>query len=312
MAKTLKDRIASGSATLPAAIAFAFATWVVTARNHPLEWAGMGAMLLTTMALRMMSNENALMRMRTWLVPAVYVCLCAAFTFAHQFSLAQAGVIFYAVSLYFLFQSYGQYHAERWIFQAFFFLSIAGLCFPPLVWIALTYYFAMLIQLRVFSLRTFLAGFFGLIIPVELFSGVLFFIGRTDIIAGYLNRIVNFSPVEIRLWDLAPTVSIIFAFILFLLSAIHYAHTNFNDKIRTRMCFYILITQSSLLFVFLLLQPQFYETLSRFILLVISPVVGHYFAFSRGRIAQGIFYLSIVLLIGVTIFNLWSTSLLSF
>lgn len=312
MVKTFKDRIASGSATLPVAIAFALGTWAVTARNRPSEWAGMGAMLLTAAALRMMSNGNALMRMRTWLVPAVYVALCGAFTFNHAFSPAQAGVLLYAVSLYFLFQSYQRFHAERWIFQAFFFLSIAGLCFPPLIWIALTYYFAMLIQLRVFSLRTFLAGFFGLIIPVELFSGILFFIGRTDIIAGYLNRIVSFSPVEIRLWDLAPTVSIIFAFILFLISAIHYAHTNFNDKIRTRMCFYILITQSALLFLFLLLQPQFYETLSRFILLVISPVVGHYFAFSRGRIAQGLFYLSLVLLTGVTLFNLWSTSSVSF
>lgn len=312
MAKTLKDRIASGSATLPAAIVFALAAWAVTARQNPLEWVGFGFMLLTTMALRMMSNENALMRMRTWIVPAVYVGLCAAFTFAHQFSLAQVGVIFYAISLYFLFQSYGQYHAERWIFQAFFFLSLASLCFPPLVWMALAYYFAMLIQLRVFSLRTFLGGLFGLTIPIELFSGILLFTARTDIITGYLERMVVFSPVKIQLWETAPTVSIVFTFILFLCSAIHYAHTNFNDKIRTRMCFYILITQSALLFAFLLLQPQFYETLSRFILLVISPVVGHYFAFSRGRSAQGIFLLSILLLIGVTIFNLWSTSSLSF
>lgn len=312
MKKTFKDRVAASGATLVAAIIYAALAWAATGWSDLLNWAGFGAMLLITMALRRMSNGNALMRMRTWIVPATYICLCATFTFSHPFNFLQIGVMLYATALYFLFRSYQQYHAERWVFPAFFFLGCATLCFPPLVWMALAFYLAMLVQLRVFYVRTLMAGIFGIIIPMQLFAGLAFFLDRTDLIYGYIYQTVSFNPIQIRTWELCPTVSIIFVFLLFLVSAIHYAHTNFNDKIKTRMYFYILITQSLLFFVFLLIQPQFYESLSSFILLTISPVAGHYFAFSRGNGGRFFFALFLLLMIVLAVFNLWQSSLLSF
>ena len=312
MGKTFKDKVAASGATLFVSIIYAVITWILTGLRDPLNWAGFGAMLLITAVLRRMSNGNALMRMRTWIVPSTYICLCAAFTFEHNFSFLQISVLLYAAALYFLFQSYQKYHAERWVFQAFFFLSCASLGFPPLIWLALTFYFAMIVQLRVFFVRTIMAGIFGLIMPLQIFAGLSFYFDRIDRVYGYINQIISFNPVKIRLWEISPTVSIGFVFILFLFGAFHYARTNFNDKIKTRIFFYILITQSLLLFLSLLLQPQLYESLSRFILLTISPVAGHYFAFSRGKIVQLLFALFLLAMLAITGFNLWQSSLLSF
>jgi hypothetical protein len=312
MNKTFKDRVAASSATLVAAIVYAALTWAATGLTDPYNWAGFGAMLIVAVALRRMSNGNALMRMRTWLVPATYISLCATFTFSHAFNYMQIGVMLYAIALYFLFQSYQRYHAERWIFPSFFFLSCASLCFPPLVWMALAFYLAMLVQLRVFYVRTIAAGIFGLIIPMQLFAGISFFIDRTDLIAGYFMQMVNFDPIDIRTWELSPTVSIVFVFLLFVISIFHYAHTNFNDKIRTRMYFYILITQSLIFYIFLILQPQFYESLTCFALLTTSPIAGHYFAFSRGVAGNFFFTLFLLLMFVLAAFNLWQSSSVSF
>jgi len=318
--RSLKDKITTSTVTLFVAGALAGLLWFQTGMpvltqsfdSSRAGWLNVGGFLSTILimgSLRHMSNGNALMRVRTWMVPSFFLVMSGVIFSLHVLKPVQAGVILYAFSQYYLLKSYQEYHAERFIVVSFMFLGAASIFYPPLVYLALLYFVSMLVQLRAFMPRTILAGIFGLIIPIELYVVFLFLMGNPNQIYIYLDSVLKVGNFIIPKWTLTEMVNLGFLILLFLIGCVHYAHTNFNDKIRTRMYFYIIILEATGLLALLALHPLNYNELLPFFLMECSPVVGHYLVFSRGKLGDIFFILIILLSIAVAGFNIWTTSL---
>ena len=309
MERTFKDRLAESLVPLVVALACAAAAWSAGPMTDPWHWGGLAATVAVAYAIHKVCSVNSVIPLRTWMTAAVLLLLAAMCTFAHRGDVTLGGALCYAVSLHFLFQSYQQYYAERWVFQAFLFLGLACLTLPPLYLLAPLYLLSMFVQLGSLTLRSLLAAMFGLFIPLEFYAGVLLLTGNTEPLLLLRQQLTAFAPTAIAEWPLQPAVSFLLVALLFSVAAIHYAYTNYNDKIRPRMFNYVLISQSALLLALLLLQPHHYVRLTPFILVAVSPVVARYFALGRGRWALFFFLLGTLLLMGATVFNLWSQSL---
>ena len=313
--RTTKGKIISSTVTLFVAIVFAALCWSVNA-DGIFYWCGFTAMLLCMVSLRQMSNGNALIRARTWIVPATFVALNGAFPSVHPLRPEHIGVIAYAFSQFYLFRSYQEFHAERTVVASFAFLGVAGLICPPILLLAIPHFISLLVQLRAFHLRTFVAGLIGLSIPLELFVALWF--SWDDMAAHFplwTNLWTNFWPSLPPQWaeiDFNQSVNISIILLLFLIGCMHYLHTNFNDKIRVRMCFYVIMLQGVSLFLLITLMPHFSYHLFPFLLLEVSPMMGHYLMFSYGRWANVFSFLIVALVLGAATFNLWNSSLLSF
>lgn len=316
--RSLKDRITTNTATLFVAGVLTALLWLQTgfpsfsyglAGKSLVNLEGFLATLCVMASLRHMSNGNALMRVRTWMVPSIFLIMSGAIFSLHALRPVQAGVFLYAFSQYYLLKSYQEYHAERFIVISFMFLGAASIFYPRLIYLSILYDVSMLVQLRAFMPRTILAGLFGLIVPIELYVGFLFLTGDPMQIYNYVNAVISFENLAIPKWSLTEMVNLGFVVLLFLIGCIHYSHTNFNDKIRTRMYFYIVILQTAGLLALLAAHPLDYDELLPFIVMESSPVVGHYLVFSRGKAGTVFFVLIILLIIVVAAFNIWSTSL---
>lgn len=318
--RSLKDKITTSTVTLFVAGILAAFLWLQTGlpvltKSFDLrgeEWANIGGFfstLLIMASLRHMSNGNALMRVRTWMVPSVFLIMSGAIFSLHALKPVQTGVFLYAFSQYYLLKSYQEYHAERFIVVSFIFLGAASIFYPPLVYLSVLYLVSMLVQLRAFMPRTILAGIFGLIVPIEFYVVFLFLTGNPNQIFNYFDGIFKIENLVIPKWTLVQMVNLGFVIVPFLIGCIHYAHTNFNDKIRTRMYFYVIILQTAGLLVLLALHPLNYNELLPFIVMECSPVVGHYLVFSRGKVGDIFFILIILLTLAVAGFNIWAISL---
>ena len=310
---TFKDQISESSATLFVAIALCAFAWSLTGTTDLLNWGGFAVTLVVAGSLRHMSNGNALMRTRTWMVPSTFLILCGAIFSLHPLNAIQIGVVSYAVSQYYLLQSYQEYHAERLIVVAFLFLGIASFFFPPLLYLAILYYVSMLVQLRAFTFRTLLAGFFGLLVVMEIYAGGVFLFGNVNVLYSYIFDLTDIRSFKIPQWTILQIANLGVVGLLLIIGCFHYARTNFNDKIRTRMCFYIVMLQVLGLLALLCLQPQNYKLLLPFLVFECSPIVGHYIVYSRGRFAGIMFIFILLLCMALTTFNyLWTQSLISF
>lgn len=309
MERTLKDHMAESLVPLVVAVACATLSWSAGPYNDPWHWAGLAGMVIVAYAIHKVCSVNSVIPLRTWMTAAVFLLMAAMCTFAQTATPALAGALCYTVSLHFLFQSYQQYYAERWVFQSFLFLGVACLTFPPLFLLAPVYVLSMFVQLGSFTPRSLLAAAFGLFIPLEFYGGYLLLTEQTDTLLGLWNSLAAFDPAAILEWPLQFSVAIALISLLFMVAAIHYAYTNYNDKIRPRMLIYVLISQSALLMALLLLQPNHYKALTPFLLVAVSPVVARYFAVAQGRWALFFSLLGLLLLLGAIVFNLWSHSL---
>lgn len=221
-------------------------------------------------------------------------------------------VIGYLLSLNFLFCSYQENHPERYIFHSFIFLGFSIVLFPKLVVLILFYFIVMIVQLRAFTLRTLFAGGMGLFVVAEAYAVYLYIAGKPlEIeVPSYMISLDIFKN-YLAHWNPVQLINIGAVIFFFLVGSIHYSITNFNDKIRTRMLFYVIITQGFLFVVMLALSPADYDFLSRLIILITAPVVAHYFVLGRGWVVDFFFGLFLLMLAALTVFNLWIPSFLS-
>lgn len=305
-----KDRVVSGTSTFVAAIAASALCWALTGIDSWDNWTGFGAALVAMASLRHMINGNALMRIRTWMVPSTFILLCGTLWMLHPFNPIMMGTACYALSQYHLFKAYQNYHAERPVVISFILLGTASLFFPPLLYLSVSYYAALLIQLRAFTLRTLLAGLFGLLVPLELYAGCTLLSDHRELLEHYVTALTDFDALSLPQWSLQQFVNGGLIALLFIIGCLHYLYTSFNDKIHTRMCFYVIIVQCLILYAALALQPRLFNCLLPFIVLESSPVIGHYLTFSKGRTASVCFMLAVFFVLAVIVFNiLWNTSL---
>lgn len=305
MAHSIKDSISESAATLPIGALLAALMWIPTGLYSPLNWLGFAATVLLAWGLRHMNNGNAMMRSRTWVVPALFFLLSGIFWFLHPLRPIQAGVLLYSFSQFYLLQAYQQLHAERQVVASFFFLGSTCLFFPSLVILYLVYLVSMLVHLRAFTPRTLVAAFIGFTIPLELFAAVVLVLHRPDLLFSLWNQFTDIRPLQTPEWSLQETVNLGFLVLLFLTSCLHFWKTNFNDKIRVRMCFYVLMIQTTTLILLLGLQPHLYHAVFPFLLLESCPIIGHYLVYSKGIVANMFFWLILSVMAALLTYNLW-------
>ena len=92
-------------------------------------------------------------------------------------------------------------------------------------------------------------------------------------------------------------------------SLVHFLRTSYDDKIRTRQYYYLLLLQVLPLALIHFALPQFFNTTLPLCLVTQIPFIGHYFALARGRGMNVWFILWVLLflLLGVAnYFDLWT------
>ena len=306
--KRLQNKIATSSFTLPVAVLVTTIVWLLKEPSNLNTWAGLVCMGAASYILIELNNTNTLLRIRSRLISTTFICLAGCATMLHSFSMSHLLVICVTMTYYLLFRSYQKSRSVGYIFHAFVFASIGSLILPQMLYIIPTYYLAMLIQLRSFSLRNFMASLIGLILPYYCYAASLIYKNKLE------DILIPFREISVFVLSFPPKfeehqkVLLIFVTILSVISIINFYRTSFNDKIRIRMFFYILIVQWLLLTALLCFQPQHFGALMPVIIMNSSPIIAHYFALTNGIFCKIIFILTLLSLIFLTIYNLWIPS----
>src|SRR5574344_202879 len=234
--KSIRTVIGTGKLTLPVALCFTALLWTFTGLVSFDNWAGFLVVAITTLVLRVIVNNHALIRERSWFLSSAFCVVCGVFLFQHHVSLSMLCVLSYLLSLNFLFCAYQETHPERYIFHSFIFLGFSIVLFPKLLVLILFYFIVMIVQLRAFTLRTLFASGMGLFVVAEIYVVYLFIAGKPfEIDAPSFMISLDFFKNYLAHWNPVQLINIGVVAFFFIVGTIHYSVTNFNDKIRTRM-----------------------------------------------------------------------------
>ena len=300
---TLRHKIVSSTFTLPIMAVVSVLLWMLPNITSFDLWLGLVATGLNTYLIMELNNRNALLRIRSRMMSVTYLALMLACPALHTFKLSAVPALCLTLAYFMLFASYQQLRAEGYVFHAFLALGIGSLVFPPLLVLALAYYICMLFQLRVFNWRTFVASILGIAVPYWVKAGHGMWQNSLDTEFAYLEPWFELQLPHYDLLTPNQWVTLGFVFVLSLLAFIHFIHTAYNDKIRTRMLLYAVAVVEVFLAVGIVLLPQCYDMQLHLFIANSSLLIAHHYTLGKGRFFDAWFYLNILLLVALGAFN---------
>ena len=323
----LQGRITAGRFTLPVVIFTCIACWVLTSFLLPgleakesayslwnivsvpawanriisfLLFAGIGYFLIE------LNNTFTIIRMRASVQTSLYFLFTTACPGMHLLYAGDIAAVAFLISLYFLFKSYQAPRPAGYLFHSFVFLSAGSIVFPQL-----TYFIPIWLlgasNFQALTFRSFCGAMTGWSVPYWFLLGHAFFHNEMTLFYQPFVNLISFRPIDFsrdfQLWEI---VTLGYLFILYVVSSVHCIVTGYEDKIRTRAYLHFLIFLNFCIFLFIVLQPTLSMDLLSLLLIGVSILVGHLFVLTGNRMSNLFFIGSMVALIALFCFNIWT------
>ncbi len=298
-----RTRITTGTFTFPVAALLTAALWILSAPNHIDTYVGLALAALATYLIVELNNRNSLLRLRSRMMGVVFLSFSAACPFFFAYSEDFLPVLALLLAYFPLFASYQQRQSAGWVFHAALCIGLGSLFYPPLLLLLPVFLLGMGIQLRSLNVRSLSAVFFGATLPYYFLVVRGVWEDRTDtIFLPYIDAF-RFSAPDYCALSL-PQILVGSLVILWALCAVcHFLRVAFNDKIRVRMLFYVIIIVEAVLVVGLLVRPQDAGVLLRLLIANSAPLIAHHLTLGRGRLLNIWFLVCAVLLLALIAFN---------
>ena len=310
MVKRLQNKTAESRRTLPFAMLYGTAIWLLAGLIKEQWWLQFACFVLSVLLVMRINSKNLLIRIYSRSVSVAFIFLsCAA---VHLFPSWTGGVVqlCFIATLLFLYDSYQDKTTVDKAYFAFLLLGIATmldvhvLFYLPLVW------FVMTVIVYSLSWRTFLASLLGLATPYWFMIGWLLWRKEENLdtlFSLFARQDILQFPFDFETIPILTRLVIIFIAVMMVIGSLHFIHSSSRDKIRVRQLYYSFIIIGFYSLALLVLQPQ-NELAFRMLIIATSPLIGHYWALTNSRISNIIICTLSIALILLTVHNLWISS----
>ena len=311
--KRIQNKTAESRRTLPTAMLYGTAIWVLAGLFKEQWWLQFACFILSVLLVMRINSKNLLIRIYSRSVSVAFIFLSCAAVFLFP-SLAGGIVQLCCIAaLMLLFDSYQDQTAVGSVYYAFLFLGLGSMFDAHVIFYLPLLWFMMKIIVYSLSWRTFFASLLGLATPYWFMSGWLLW--QKD---GDFQAIVNLFAVQDILQfpfdfgsvTLACLLLMAFTTLLMVIGSMHFIHSSFRDKIRVRQIYYGFITLGIFSLALWVLQPH-NELAIRMLILTTSPLIGHYWALTNSRLSNIICIILSGTLVVLTALNLWISSSVS-
>lgn len=281
----IRQLAATGKFTLVISYVVSLLLWGLDGKDTVQSVAGWLCTSVITLALAGVYSQLKMIRIRSFLLPSLFLLSCTAVYALHRFDLAMLGLLLFLPAQYALMASCQKFCAERYTFHAFLFLGLAVAFVPPLAFFVPVFFIALPMYLNALTLKSLSAAIIGLLAAVLLIVIFLFAIEGMDVLSQQWHAL---SDVRLSLplpWHSWKMVCLIGFLVLLAVSVVHYQLSFYYDKIHIRYCYFLLILQNFVAVVLLLVYPLQFDILFLFFLLESMPLAAHLFVLGKERMA---------------------------
>lgn len=312
MSKRIQNRIAESRYTLPIAAFYSIFIWLCAGLISHQWWIQFSCFIVSAFMLMMINKENMLIRIYSRLVSSFYLILTCAAVFlfeSRSCAIMQMGA---AISFYMLWHCYQDKNSVGWTFYTFFFLSAGSimqsqvLYFLPIFWILMAWFICSL------SWRTFFASLMGLFAPYWLYMPYFVLQGEDyiELLSNHLRPLLHIASLpDYSVFQQNQLVLLALLIILMSIGSFHFISTSYKDTVRVRQIFFSFITTAIFSITLLLILPHCYDIVIHVLILVVSPMIAHFFALTNSRFTNVLFMITLTAILLVTGYNLWISSL---
>ena len=269
-------------------------------------------MMLTNSLLIEMCIYFKLLRFNNWVVTSFFMLLNACCGFTYDSIESAIVCTCMAWTVFILFLTYKSPGDVRHTYYGYLAIGIASLFFIPILYFVPLLWIIGAFQLQSLNWRSWLASLIGILTPYWFtFPWYLYLHSQeTDTIHFPL---VPLETVPDSGSPFMPIQIIVFVLIIILttIGIFNFWNKSYQENIQTRLFFGFLQWMGMAVVVAIILLPQHFYTLIRMLLLFASPYVAHFFALSRSKIINYVFFISMTLIIVLSIISTHQHSMLN-
>jgi len=306
--RRIQNKVAESRRTLPAAILYSVAVWFLAGLIQEQWWIQFGCFLLSAYLMAILNNLNVLIRIYSRMISVSFIVLSVAAVFL--FPSVKGAVIQLCIiaSLIFFYNCYQDKESPGWTFYAFLCLSVGSITYIHILYFVPIFWLMMVIIVYSICWRNILASLLGLVTPYWFWIAWVLWQenGSMTTIMEHFSALTDFlvpAPMTFQ-----QTLLLGLIVLLGITGIIHFLRTSFRDKIRTRQLFYSFFIIGAFAAIFLILQPQHYDMLIRIMIIVVSPLIGHFLALTKTKFTNIAFFVITGIVLALTVFNLWISS----
>jgi hypothetical protein len=309
MVKRLQNRVAESRFLLPAMALYSLVMWLVGGLLGGQLWLQFACFVAAVYLMAELNTSHALIRIYSRMVSSSFVAMTCMAPFT--FTSVNGAVIGVCAAAMFhpLFRCYQNQTAAGWVFYTFLCLGLGSLKFVwllyyvPVIWLLLTFHISAM------SWRTFAASLLGVVAPYWFAAVYFIYLGNFSIAEAHFAALVDYSGLaDLSLLTPERTAVALVVIVLALMGTVHFLRNNYKDKIRIRMFYDCFMVVGLATIVFMVLQPRHFDTLMSMLIVSASPLVGHFFALTETRVTNIVFIATTVVVVGLTVMNLWMLS----
>lgn len=300
---SLRHKIATGSLTLPVTALTAAGLRLTAGESPSGTWPTLALIAATAYLLMELNNRFTLLRIRSRMMASSFLVLVAALPSLGADARDALPATALIAAYFPLFSAYQSPRDSGHVFYAFTLIAAAALLFPPLLLLALPLLFSMGTQLRCLSGKTFTAALLGMATPAWLMLAAKSWYGETETFLADFADAFRFAAPDYDALSENDTSAAALLAVLTLPALIHLLRYAYNDKIRTRMFFYLIILIEAMLWAAWAAQPQASDILLPLLTANSAPLIGHYFAQTSGRTANVWFVAALLMILSLTLFH---------
>ncbi len=304
--KRLQNKVAESRFAFPVTVLYATVMWLAAGAVGSGLYLQFAMFVVSALAMVALNNNNSLIRIYSRMVSCSFLVMtCAApFLFASmQTAVTQMFFILFYLSLVRIYQDK---KAPGIVFYSFASLGVVSLWFVQILYFVPFLWFLMAFNLMAFSHKMLWASVLGVIAPYWFLAGYYVWDGRIDALAEHFMRLGEFGALcDVSLLDTHRIATFAAFVVLAVIGIVHFLRGSYLDKIRTRMIYEIFVTMDLLTIVFIVLQPQHYDSLMPLITVNTSCLFAHYIALTKTRLTNIVFCLVCVGMLALTAYNLF-------
>jgi len=306
MRKRIQNIVSESRFLLPVMAGYGLLVWLAGGLIGQQLYVQLAAFAVSTYLMVELNNSNVLLNMYSRMVSGSFIALTMTAPFLFPNVVPWVVQLCLVAAYLLLSRCYQDRYAQGTVFYAFLCIGIASIGFIQMLFFIPVFWVLMAVNLMNMSLRNFWASLLGLLTPWWFLAGYFVFIGKPMVILSFVVGILRFSvPFQDIPQDPHRLLTFAFVSAVALTGIIHYLRNSHKDKIRTRMIYETLITMTCLVFLFIVLQPQHFDTLFPMLTVSAGVLIAHYISQTNTWLTNSSFYLIVVLTIALTAYNLW-------
>ena len=300
--KRFQNKVAGSRLTLPVAALFATAIWLVAGLVSENKWIPFLLMVLSTYLIAEINNRNAIIRIRSRMMSASFLCLTVmglSMGYGLKEAILQLCFVFFYLCI---FHTYQRKEAVGYIFSAFVSIGIASLATVQILWFVPLLALLVARPLYAMSAKGVNAVLLGIVMPYWLVLPYIVYKGEFGRLTDHflpladINSFFDYSTVTVGL-----LIEYILTAYLLLTGWIHFLRTAYKDKIRTRMFLNAFVAVSFTLMIFMLIAPVYAHSLMPVMVTAVCPLVAHFFTLTDTRLSNCTFVATMLIVVIISI-----------